>query len=65
MGLLGNADDPFMIPFFEQIQQGAPLVHLEVHEVMVSSSDELNSAFASIAREKVDAVVIRVASQSN
>jgi len=59
VGLLGNADDPFMKPFFEQIQQGAPLVHLEVHEVMVSSSDELNSAFASIAREKVDAVVIQ------
>src|SRR4029079_14646681 len=59
VGLLGNADDPFMQPFFEQIQRGAPVVHLEVHEVIVSSSDELNSAFASIARERVDAVVIQ------
>jgi putative ABC transport system substrate-binding protein len=59
VGLLGNADDPFMKPFFEQIQRGAPLVHLEVHEVIVSSRDELNSAFASIARERVDAVVIQ------
>jgi putative ABC transport system substrate-binding protein len=59
VGLLGNADDPFMKPFFEQIQRGAPVVHLEVHEVIVSSGDELNSAFASIARESVDAVVIQ------
>jgi putative ABC transport system substrate-binding protein len=59
VGLLGNADDPFMKPFFEQIQQGAPSVHLEVHEVIVNTSDELNSAFALIAREKVDAVVIQ------
>src|SRR5665213_986490 len=51
VGLLGNADDPFMKPFFEQIQKGAPLVQLDVHEVIVSSSDELNSAFASIACE--------------
>ena len=59
VGLLGNADDPFMKPFFEQVHQGAPLVHLEVHEVVVSSRDELDRAFASIARERVDAVVIQ------
>jgi putative ABC transport system substrate-binding protein len=59
VGLLGNADDPFMKPFFEQVHQGAPLGHLEVHEVVVSSRDELDRAFASIARERVDAVVIQ------
>src|SRR6476646_4529437 len=26
VGVLGNADDPFMKPFFEQIQSGAPAV---------------------------------------
>ena len=59
VGLLGNADDPFMKPFFEQIQRGAPTVHLEVHEVIVSSGDELKNAFASIARDRVDAVVVQ------
>src|SRR3954452_12467693 len=59
VGVLGNADDPFMKPFFEQVHQGAPLVHLEVHEVVVSSRDELDRAFASVARERVDAVVIQ------
>ena len=59
VGVLGNADDPFMKPFFEQIQRGAPRVHLEVHQVIVRSSDELNGAFAAIARERADAVVIQ------
>jgi putative tryptophan/tyrosine transport system substrate-binding protein len=59
VGVLGNADDPFMKPFFEQIQRGAPAVRLEVHQIIVRSSDELNGAFATIARERADAVVIQ------
>jgi putative ABC transport system substrate-binding protein len=59
VGVLGNADDPFMKPFFEQIQRGAPGVRLEVHQVSVRGSDELNGAFATIARERADAVVIQ------
>jgi putative tryptophan/tyrosine transport system substrate-binding protein len=59
VGVLGNADDPFMKPFFEQIQRGAPRVRLEVHQIIVRSSDELNGAFAAIARERADAVVIQ------
>jgi putative ABC transport system substrate-binding protein len=59
VGLLGNADDPFMKPFFEQIQRGAPIVHLEIHEVIVNGGDELKNAFASIARDRVDAVVVQ------
>jgi putative ABC transport system substrate-binding protein len=59
VGVLGNADDPFMKPFFEQIQRGAPGVHLEVHQIIVRSSDELDGAFAAIARERADAVVIQ------
>jgi putative tryptophan/tyrosine transport system substrate-binding protein len=59
VGVLGNADDPFMIPFFEQIERGAPGVRLEAHQIIVRSIDELNSAFAAIAREGADAVVIQ------
>jgi putative tryptophan/tyrosine transport system substrate-binding protein len=59
VGVLGNADDQFMKPFFEQIQRGALSVRLEVHQIVVRSSDELNGAFAAIARERVDAVVIQ------
>ena len=59
VGVLGNADDPFMKPFLEQIQRAAPSVRLEVHQIIVRSSDELNGAFAAIARERADAVVIQ------
>jgi putative ABC transport system substrate-binding protein len=59
VGVVGNADDPFMKPFFEQIQLAAPGVRLEVRKTIVRGSDELNVAFAAIARERVDAVVIQ------
>jgi putative ABC transport system substrate-binding protein len=59
VGVLGNADDPFINPFFEQIRQGAPGVHLEVHEVSVRGSNELNDAFAAITREHADAAIIQ------
>jgi putative ABC transport system substrate-binding protein len=59
VGVLGNPDDPFMKPFFEQIRQGALDVHLEVHEVPVRGSNELNDAFAAITREHADAAIIQ------
>ena len=59
VGVLGNADDPFIKPFFEQILRGAPSVRLEVREIIVRGSDELNGAFATIARERADAVIIQ------
>src|SRR5664279_6005804 len=39
VGVVGNADDPFMKPFFEQIQRAAPGVRLEVHQTTVRGSD--------------------------
>jgi putative ABC transport system substrate-binding protein len=59
VGVLGNADDPFMKPFFEQIEQAAAGLRLEVHRTTVRDSDELNGAFAAIARERADAVIIQ------
>jgi ABC-type uncharacterized transport system substrate-binding protein len=59
VGVLGNADDPFIKPFFEQIERGASIVGLEVHHITVRGSDELNGAFAAIARERADAVVVQ------
>ena len=59
VGVLGNADDPFMKPFFEQIRQGALGVHLEVQEVTVRGSNELDGAFAAITREHADAAIIQ------
>jgi putative ABC transport system substrate-binding protein len=59
VGVLGNADDPFMKPFFEQIRQGASEVRLEVHQIAVRGLNELDDAFAAIARKRADAVVIQ------
>jgi putative ABC transport system substrate-binding protein len=59
VGVLGNAGDPFMRAFFDQIQRGAPRVRLEVQQFIIRSSDELNSAFAAVASERGDAVFIQ------
>jgi putative tryptophan/tyrosine transport system substrate-binding protein len=59
VGVVGNAEDPFMKPFFDQIQRAAQGMRLEVHQTIVRGSDELGGAFAAIARERVDAVVIQ------
>jgi putative tryptophan/tyrosine transport system substrate-binding protein len=59
VGVLGNADDPFMKPFFEQIREGALGVHLEVQEVAVRGSNELDGAFAAMTREHADAAIIQ------
>src|SRR6516225_7332124 len=59
VGVLGNADDPFIKPFFEQIQRGASTLRLEVRHIIVRGSGELNGAFAAIAREGADAVVVQ------
>jgi putative ABC transport system substrate-binding protein len=59
VGVLGNAHDPFMKPFLEDIQQAAPKVRLEVHQIIVRSSGELDGAFAAIARSRADAVMIQ------
>src|SRR5689334_6074159 len=59
VGVLGNANDPFMQPFLEDIQQAAPKVHLEVNQMIIRSNDELDGAFAAIARQRADAVMIQ------
>jgi putative ABC transport system substrate-binding protein len=59
VGVVGNATDPFVKPFLEQIQNGARIMRLDIHEVLVHSNQELDGAFATIARERSDAVIIQ------
>ncbi len=59
LGVICNGNDPFMQPFLEQIRQGAMDVRLDVQEVVVSAPEELEKAFAAIARERADAVAIQ------
>jgi putative ABC transport system substrate-binding protein len=59
VGVLGNAEDPFMKPFFEQIERGAQSVGLEIYRVAVRDSDQWDDIFATVARERPDAVMIQ------
>jgi len=59
VGVLGNAEDPFMKPFFEQIERGAQSVRLEIYRVPVRDNDQWDDVFATVARERVDVVMIQ------
>ncbi len=59
IGVLGNADDLFMKPFFDQIRQGAAGVRLEIHEIIIRNNDELDGAFEALVRGGAGAVVIQ------
>src|SRR5215472_13516229 len=59
VGVLGNAEDPFMKPFFEQIERGARSVRLEIHRVAVRDSDQWDDVFTSVTRERADVVMIQ------
>jgi putative tryptophan/tyrosine transport system substrate-binding protein len=59
VGVLGNASDPFAKSLLEHIQQAAPTVRLEVQPIVIRGDDELEGAFAAMARQRCDAVVVQ------
>jgi putative ABC transport system substrate-binding protein len=59
VGVLGNATDPFVKPLVEAIEKGALTVGLEVRPVLARGNGELETAFAALARERVEAVVVQ------
>jgi putative ABC transport system substrate-binding protein len=57
---LGNAADPSNKQILEQIQIAGQSTGIKIDPiVMVSSSDQLDAAFARMAKEKPDAVVVQ------
>ncbi|MFL5086074.1 MAG: ABC transporter substrate-binding protein [Xanthobacteraceae bacterium] len=59
VAVLGNYSDPFTKPYREQIQKGAQSMRLDIQSVTVRGPDGLDDAFAAIAREHADAVIIQ------
>ena len=59
VGVLGNASDPFVKSFLEHIQQAAPMVRLDIQPIIIRGEDELEDAFAAMARERSDAIVVQ------
>jgi putative ABC transport system substrate-binding protein len=59
VGVLGNANDPFVTTFLEHIERGAKTARLEIRPTIVRSSDEIESAFATLVGQRVDAVIVQ------
>jgi putative ABC transport system substrate-binding protein len=59
VGVVGNGIDPFSRPFLEQIRLGARPTRLEVYSILVRGREELEEAFATVAKERVDAVILQ------
>src|SRR3981189_1014865 len=57
VGVIINTNDPFSKPFLEQIQEGAKATGFEVHQIQIRGSDELEGAYAALARERSAAVI--------
>ena len=56
---LANATDPFSKPFLEQIKLGGEATGTTINPVRISSSEELETAFASMEKDQTDAVIVQ------
>jgi putative ABC transport system substrate-binding protein len=56
VGLLANAPDPYSRPLVEQVEQGGRTLGIAIQTFMIRSVDELDGAFAAMAKERADAV---------
>jgi putative ABC transport system substrate-binding protein len=56
---LGNAPDPFSKPFLENIQLGGKATGITIDSMMINGADELEAAFAAMARDRADAVIVQ------
>ena len=56
---LANATDPFSKPFLEQINLGGEATGTTINPVRISSSEELETAFASMEKDRPDAVIVQ------
>jgi putative ABC transport system substrate-binding protein len=56
---LANAADPFSKPFLEQIKLAGEATGTTINPVRISSSEEFETAFASMEKDPPDAVIIQ------
>jgi putative ABC transport system substrate-binding protein len=60
VAVLANPTDPFTKPFLEQVQLAGRTAGIEIQPVaMARGPDEVEAAFAAIASERADAVVVQ------
>jgi ABC-type uncharacterized transport system substrate-binding protein len=58
VAVLHNAGDPFARLRLEQMQLGAKSLRVDIRPVMIRGYDEMADAFATMARERADAVML-------
>jgi ABC-type uncharacterized transport system substrate-binding protein len=56
---LANATDPFSKPFLEQIELGGKATGTAIHAIKISSSEEFETAFAAMEKDRPDAVIVQ------
>jgi ABC-type uncharacterized transport system substrate-binding protein len=65
VGALGNAADPFLKSFLEQIQLAGRTTGIEIAPIInVRGTDEIDAAFAAIKKGEAEAVVVQASLQS-
>jgi putative tryptophan/tyrosine transport system substrate-binding protein len=56
---LANATDPFFKPFLEQIKLGGEATGTTIKSVMIGNNAEFEAAFASMQKDRPDAVIVQ------
>jgi putative tryptophan/tyrosine transport system substrate-binding protein len=59
VAVLANAPDPFSKPFVENIQLGGKATGITIDAMMLNGPQEVEAAFAALARDRPDAVIVQ------
>jgi putative ABC transport system substrate-binding protein len=59
VAVLANAADPFTKPFLHQIEAGGRALGMTIQPIMVREVDEYETAFATMVKERADAVIVQ------
>jgi putative ABC transport system substrate-binding protein len=59
VAVLANASDPFTRPFLEQIEAGGRALGIAIQTIMIRGIEDYGAAFAAIAKERADAVIVQ------
>ena len=59
VGVLANVPDPFHKVFLENIQASGRNLRIEIRPFMVTGLEQLDAAFADIAKERLPAVIVQ------
>jgi len=59
VAILANASDPFTKPFLEQIERGGQTLGIAIQAILVRGVEEFDAAFAAMAKERADAVIVQ------